>query len=70
METQKAKPRSERLEKARVLIEQLHEEMEAETDNLSKELRNGNKARKLKETLNLLRQILDLMERIEFPSAP
>jgi hypothetical protein len=70
METQIAKPRSERFEKARVLIEQLHEEMEAETDNLSKELRNGHKARKLKETLNLLRQILDLMERIEFPSAP
>ena len=70
METQKAIPRSERLEKAKVLIEQLHEEMEAQTDNLSEELRNGNKARKLKETLNLLRQILDLMERIEFPSAP
>jgi len=70
METQIAKPRSERFEKARVLIEQLHEEMEAETDNLSEELRNGNKARKLNETLSILRQILDLMERIEFPSAP
>ena len=70
METQKAIPRSERLEKAKVLIEQLHEEMEAQTDNLSEELRNGNKARKLNETLSILRQILDLMERIEFPSAP
>ena len=70
METQKAKPRSERLEKARVLIEQLHEEMEAQTDNLSEELRNGNKARKLNETLSILRQILDLMEKIEFPAAP
>jgi len=70
METQKAKPRSERLEKARVLIEQLHEEMEAEADNLSEELRNGNRARKLSATLSMLRQILDLMEKIEFPSAP
>jgi len=70
METQKAIPRSERLEKARVLIEQLHEEMEAQTDNLSEELRNGNKARKLNETLSILRQILDLMEKIEFPAAP
>jgi len=43
METQKAKPRSERLGKARVRIEQLHEEMEAETDNLSEELGNGNR---------------------------
>jgi predicted Holliday junction resolvase-like endonuclease len=70
METQKAIPRSERLEKAKVLIEQLHEEMEAQTDNLSEELRNGNKARKLNETLSILRQILDLMEKIEFPAAP
>ena len=70
METQKAIPRSERLEKARVLIEQLHEEMEAETDNLSEELRNGNKARILNETLSMLRQVLDLMEKIEFPAAP
>jgi hypothetical protein len=67
METQIAKPRSERFEKASVLIEKLHEEMEAETDNLSEELRNLNKAGKISATLSALQQILDLMENIEFP---
>jgi hypothetical protein len=70
MEGQKTKSRSERLEESRVLIEELHAEIEARASNLSEKLRDSDEVSKISSTLDTLRQILNLMENIEFSSVP